>query len=393
MTGKTGTEGVARSMVAATVAIGAGIGCINALQPILLGSMLDAGRLSVTQIGQGATAELTGMALATTVAALRLEPVALRRRAAVALVAMLAANLLTPAMHGGAVLACRFVNGMGTGFLFWIFVGLVSRSATPGRLFAIYISVQATGALLLSMLLSSVLVPRLGPLGGYGTLAAIDLGLLLFAMPRIATGYGGEQAQRGGLPPAAGLLALASVGCLLGGIMALWVYALPLFRALGHGDAASHVAISAAIGCQIAGGVLSSILAERLRPLPVCIGAALVCIGCVLTIFLLRADMVLNVAMGIYALCWMGVPAFQLPLLIRLDPSLRAVLLIGSAQMLGLSLTPVIASAFISHHGVTAVAWVAVAFMAISILVLLLAMATARAASARSEVAPAPPGC
>ncbi len=390
MTTEKSRSGFDRSAVIATVAIGAGIGCLNALQPILLGSMLDAGRISVTQIGQSATAELAGMALATTAAAFRLAPVELRRRALMALALMLVANLATPALYGVAVLGARFANGLGTGLLFWMLVGLIGRSASPARLFAIYVTVQATGALLLSMLLSSVVVPRFGPWGGYAALGLIDLALLALAAPRIPSSYPVSDSQVGGLPPTAGLFGLAAVGCLVGGMMALWVYALPLFRALGHSDGVAHSAISVSIACQIAGGLASSLLSERMRPLVACIVGPLLCILGILAVLGIRGDLALYAAMAVYGFCWMGVPPFQMPLLIRLDPSLRTVLLIGSAQMLGLALSPVLASAVIRGQGVIAAAWVAIAFLLVSVASLLIAVFTARATALSSRPEPAP---
>jgi hypothetical protein len=94
--------------------------------------------------------------------------------------------------------------------------------------------------------------------------------------------------------------------------------------------------------------------------------------------------------MAVYGFCWMVVPPFQMPLLIRLDPSLRTVLLIGSAQMLGLALSPVLASAVIRGQGVIAAAWVAIAFLLVSVASLLIAVFAARATALSSRPEPAP---
>lgn len=371
-------ESFSRSTIVATVLMVVGPGCINAIQPLLLGALYDAGRISVTQIGHSATAELGGMAVATTVAALIIPTNALRRWAAGALLMMLAANCLTPLLSGGAVIACRMLNGLGTGLLVWVLIGLVGRVAAPGRLYGIYLTAQAIGSLIFSVALSSAILPYLGLWGAYGLLALLDLLMLIAALPFIAPRYAVRSAQQAGLPPLPGLMGLIGVGCMMGGIMALWVYALPLFRALGHGETAARVAISTAIAGQIAGGALSSLMAGRMRPLVACIAGAGICALCILIILILRSDAVLIVTMGLFAICWMGVPSFHVPLLIGLDPSLRAVLLIGSAQMLGLSLAPLIAAAAIDDHGILATTWVAITFILLSVVSLTVATAVRR---------------
>jgi predicted MFS family arabinose efflux permease len=356
------------SQVWATVALGSGLGCISPLQPILLGAMLDAGRLSVGAMGQAATAELVGMALAMTVAALWLPPLALRRLAALSLAAAAIANLLTPFADGAAILACRAVSGLASGLVLWILVGMVGRLASAARTFAIYVTVQAVLTLALSALMSGVVVPRFGPLGGYGVLFAIDLLLLALAVPRIAAAYPvGEKGARG-LPPPRGLGMLLAVACLLAGIMAFWVYAIPLLRWAGLGEDAIRFAMPIAIACQIAGGLFSSIMADRIRPSFAWAGGATLAIAALALVFL--APGFWTAAVGLFAACWMAIPAFQVPLLVAVDPSLRSALLIGSAQLGGMAIGPAVAAAFVGADGPGAALAVGVVLIILSVAIL-----------------------
>jgi DHA1 family inner membrane transport protein len=369
--------GFSRAAIIATVLLGAGVGCINALQPILLGAMLATGRISVGQIGQAATAEAAGMAIAITAAAMFVAPARLRLLARFALIAMLAANCLTPLAQGPVVLGLRVVNGAGTGLLFWILIGMIGRAASPARLFAIYITVQSVGSLLLSLLLTDIVVPHFGPAGGYGALAAIDFALLA-AATTIPSAYGATSAGRRGLPPVRGWLALLGVGSLLAGIISFWVYIVPLLHELGYSDDDAHRVIPIAIGFQIAGGLIAAFCAERVRPILACLGGAAICIAAILAILASHDLLVVAAAMAAFAICWMAVPPFQVPLLIEVDPSLRSALLIGSAQLFGLALGPVIASAFMADDRVGPIAWAAIGFITISLLANILAVAGLR---------------
>lgn len=364
------SDGFPTSAIVSTVALGIGFGCINPLQPMLLAAMADAGRLTIPEMGRVATAEMIGMAIATTIAALWLKPVRLRRLGAMAVSVAMLANASTAFAEGAGILACRFVNGAMAGVALWILVGLVSRVAAPARVFAIYVTVQATVSLVLSGLLSAIVLPRLGALGGYGMIGLVDLVLLLFFVPRLASRY--EEGESGvrGMPPVLGLVALISVGAMMAGVMGFWVYVIPVLRSLGHDENAIHLALSAAIGCQIAGGFFAAVVAGRLPPFAACMGGAAIAAASVVLVMLVPTDFAMFLGLGLFAACWMAVPAFQMPLLIAVDPSLRSALLIGSAQLTGLAIGPALSAAMVPGLGIGAAAGVSVGLMLLSIALL-----------------------
>lgn len=84
------------------ISMGVISGCIAALQPILLGGLLEEGQLNVVQVGRAATAEALGMAVATTIAAALLKPVRLRLIAGVAWISSGSARL--------SKIEARFIN-------------------------------------------------------------------------------------------------------------------------------------------------------------------------------------------------------------------------------------------------------------------------------------------
>ena len=73
--------------IVATLCVAVGAGVVPALQPILLGAMMDAGRLTGEQLGQAATMEGVGMAVGTTFSSVFLRPRRLRLIVALALIA------------------------------------------------------------------------------------------------------------------------------------------------------------------------------------------------------------------------------------------------------------------------------------------------------------------
>jgi len=171
--------GFTLSQSVAVIAMGVTVGCIPALQPILLGGLLGQHRLTAAQIGQAATAEAIGMALAMTLAALLLKPDRLKPLALAAILAAVAANAATGFLSGFAVVLLRAVNGAASGVLLWILVGFTARAMAPGRVFAIYVTAQASVAFAMSILLSQWIVPALGAAGGYALLTLADAALLM----------------------------------------------------------------------------------------------------------------------------------------------------------------------------------------------------------------------
>jgi hypothetical protein len=94
-----------QTTAAVTIAVVAS--CVPALQSVLLGQLLTEGKIGATTLGQAATAEGLGMALATAVASATLPPRRLRLSAIIAILAVLTANALTTALAAPWIVAAR----------------------------------------------------------------------------------------------------------------------------------------------------------------------------------------------------------------------------------------------------------------------------------------------
>ena len=162
-------------------------------------------------------------------------------------------------------------SGVGSGLMLWLLIGLLARVALPTRVTGYYVISQGTGALGLAAAFASVILPADGAGGGYMTLGGIAL-LMFVAVALMPSAYAQlPNASRATLPNAPGAIGVISTGLHLAGIMALWVYAVPVGRTLGLDAGTIDMAVSAAIGAQILAGVAAITLA-RLKPTPTVLG-------------------------------------------------------------------------------------------------------------------------
>lgn len=361
-------ERFSTSQIAGLIFIAVVAGCVPALQPILLGGLLAEHRLSAAQIGQAAMVEGLGMAVAAALAGAFLKPHRLRLIAGTAALAMAAANGASIVADAVGVIAARGANGLASGVLLWILVGMLTRAAAPGRLFAIYVTMQATGAFLLSTLYAAYVVPRFGIAASYAVLAALGLVLLVPALLLIPDRYAPIAATAGGSqwPTPGGAIGLLAVACYLAGIMALWVYLVPLGAQLGRDPATVGFGISVAIGVQILGGLAATALATRLGGGTASLIGAIGNIAAIALLLGGDSDATFYGAAAIFSFFWMFVPPFHLPLLIAFDPSHRSAMFVSSAQLVGVSAGPMIAATLVTATAFTAAASAAIALFAAS---------------------------
>lgn len=339
-------------------------GSIAALQPLLLGGLMAAGRIDGPQIGQAAMAESLGMALSATLAAAFLKPRNLRVIIAAAAAVALGANLLTMVSEGMGVIAARALHGACSGLMLWLLVGLLTRTQLPARLLAIYITVQACVAFALAGLFTAIMIPRFGATGSYAVLSAID-GLVLILSTQLPRRYDAiPHAPTGGRPSARGLIGLLGIVMYFAGLLGFWVYVEPLLVALGYSPKTARTAISLAVGTQIVAGIAASVLAARLRATPTILIGAAASILCILLLIVTQGTLVMFSAVIAFSFFWMFVPAFQMPFLIEIDPSRRAAMHIAAAQLFGAAIGPLVASAAVSLVGIEAVAGSAMALFA-----------------------------
>lgn len=352
--------GFSQAEISVVVSIGIIAGVIPALQPILLGGLLEAGQLTAEQIGRAGMVEGLGMLLGSFLATLFLPPRFLRPLSLLALAFMFVANGSTASASGNTVLLLRAMNGVASGVILWVLVGMLTRASDGARLFAIYVTAQAILATALSWAMSLLILPHFGIAGGYWLIAGLALLLLIPAALFLPRSYVPLAAGRIVLPTAPGLAGLVAILCFLAGILALWVYFVPLAAGLGYDSKTAGLIVSSAIAVQIVGGLCAIWAAGRWSGASITIMSALGCALAVCALMFFGTNTVLLIlAASLISFFWMFAPPSHLPFLLRLDPGGKSAAFISVAQIGGLSLGPLIASFAVTGSDPSGAAWVA----------------------------------
>lgn len=355
---------VTRAQEFAIISIGIIAGVIPALQPILLGGLNEAGLLTSEQIGRAGMVEGLGMLLGSFLATLFLPPRALRMLCVTALCLMFFANLLSAMSSGNMILIIRAVNGFASGVILWVLVGMLTRAKDGARLFALYVTAQAILATALSWGLSLLVLPAFGITGGYWLIASLALILVVPASMLMPDSFTPLASGRIMVPSPAGLVGLLAILCFLAGILALWVYFVPLAAGLGHDSKTAGMIVSGAIAVQILGGLCAIWVAGRWSGTSITIASGIgAAMAIAMLLFLGNFFAMLVLAMCLISFFWMFAPPSHLPFLLRLDPGGQSAAFISVAQLGGLSVGPLIASVAVSDGQANGAAWAALSLL------------------------------
>ncbi len=347
---------------AAAIAIGLLALLISGLMGLLLAALVAEGRLTAPGIGLTAMLEALSIGVVTGAAGIVLKPVRLRPIAALAALALVGLDLATLRTGGESVMIVRALAGVPEGILLWISIGFISRTATPERWAAVLFTGMGLTQLAVATGLSGLVLPRFGANGGY---VAVAVGAALaipaaFFLPRSLGSVTAAGAETSGAPPFRGWVALAGTLCMAASLTAVALYVIPLAQQAGLSVAVGRTSISVALGCQMAGGALATILAGRIRYISVfwiCAAVFLATWG----VYALHAPAWLFIAMtGLSGLAAFVAGPFLVPMTIEADPSRRAAMQSGAVQLLAGAFGPLLAALAVTDHNVRGVLVLAV---------------------------------
>lgn len=318
---------------------------IAGLQPVILGGLAGEGRLTVGEIGLAATGELLALGVACGLAGAFLKPTGLLSKLAVACIGHALCNLATLWASDGALIAVRSVAGLFAGVMLWSTVGMISRSARPEWQAGVFVTVQTLAQLLLAWLLPRTVMPAFGVDGALVALAAISVtaAVALVAAPRAYPPLPKPPEGGGVLTPLA-WAGLAAVFLYMAFIVAIWVYLEPLAAAVGVPPGRAHEAVAAALAMQLLGGLAATLIGERLKVGPVLIVAAVVNLGLLAALSQAHGGALFVALVAAFGFLWVFVLPFHTVLLVRIDPTRRAAMQLGTAQLLGSAGGPLAAS-------------------------------------------------
>lgn len=329
-------------------AISQGVGVvallIAGLQPVILGAMEREGRLSTAQIGLAATVELMALGVFCGLAAAFLKPINIRLKITVACLLHAAAMLATTLTSGVSVIVARAAAGACAGVMLWLAIGVIARSSRPERASGVFVTVQTFAQLVLAAALPATVMVHGGVNGALTCLAVISVlaGVAALAGPDRFAPL--PKSDEGGRLDARSIGGLAAVFLWMAFIVALWVYLEPLAAKAGLSPREAGLAIALALGLQVLGGASATAVGDRVPPARMLLGVGAINAVILATLWSGPGRGLFVACVAVFGFLWLFALPFQTLLLIRIDPTRRASMQLGAAQLLGSSAGPLAAS-------------------------------------------------
>ncbi|MBO9697947.1 MAG: hypothetical protein J7499_17275 [Sphingopyxis sp.] len=342
--------------LATSILIGSCALLVLGVQPVLLGAMVQEGRIADAAVGNLVTIEMLAMVLGS------LAGIALLRKAPARIVIGLAGLILAAtnlAMTGQsgmpALSALRAAAGLVEGVLVASALVAISRVARVERASAIFLAAQTllqavvAATLPLIALANSRTDTALFALAAAGAIAAV----LSLALPRHLRPTPPDS-ERGALTPAS-LTALVGAGLFLGAIVSVWSYFGLWLIHYGYPPAFEGTAVALCLVSQVAGALVAARFGERLPNRRTVAGCALTAALLVALFFLFRgsAAAIVTISMA-FGFVWLFTLPFFAGWLIEIDPARRAVLYLTAFQLGGAALLPSLAGLAVGRFSINA---------------------------------------
>ncbi len=330
------------------------------IQPMYLGALADHLGFSAEQLGLIAGLEVAGSALAGIAATWWIRRWPWRGVAMTSLVAIAGGNFVSAFISDFELLAAvRFLTGLlGVGTNYALAIAALGDTTHTERNFSIAVLVQVSVAILGFTLLPSF-IAETGTAAVFLPLGLLAVGLMPFLKHLPAGGHArpAMQADEAQISPAAIWLALGCMAIWYMGVGGVWAFVERIgvdagIDAQGIGNA---LAIGMAVG--LLGAFVAAIVADRFgRVWPF----AVAMIGQVAAVWLL-ADLQALSGLVIMVCLYNGTWNFALPYIFSMaalaDTRGRLVVLMSTAQAVGLTVGASFAGLVIGRYGLTAVSW------------------------------------
>ncbi|KAA8918990.1 hypothetical protein CEK64_14770 [Xanthomonas sontii] len=337
------------------MSIGAIALLILGVQPIVLGALVEQHLITLPGVGVVAMGEIIALGIGVALGDALL-PVSWQRATAVVAALLAAAlNLATVQAQGDAAfVALRAAAGLAEGLLVWVATVSIVRAATPDRVTAVFMVLQALAQIALAAALALWVLPAAGWQGGFVAMAATCLLVLPLAaaLPVSASLAPAADAQCAATATArlrwspSTLAPLLVAFLQMSAIGALWAYLEPLALRAGLDAHAAQLQTSWVLGMQIVGGLAAIYWVRRLSvTATLTLGSVALC---VVAAAMYRVPG--NAALGFAAVCvafgfaWMFLMPFHVGLALRADAQGRVAVLVPAAQLIGSACGPLLAS-------------------------------------------------
>ena len=350
------------------------------IQPILGGAFVDQLAIPLNAIGTIFAAELIAMALACGIGALLMPHVNRRKFVLLALVALVAGNLLsTQANSWMALVGSRLLSGLAGGAVMAVVYATAALRSSKDSTFAVI----NMGNLLWGMLLVSstpFVLQAAGISGVFMVLVGASV-IALLGFGRITERYDdlAEQSETSEPPLTITALLLISLFALLFfGHSALWVYQERIGKSIGLEPEQIGAILGASILAGAIGAGLAGIIKRRIGLLlPQLFGFGVALVATLIMVYG-TSPLAFAITAGLIHLGWFFSLPYLFSMTAELDPSGRLAGLGNAAIFIGQGAGPLGAALVVGGGNLRAVGWLAAGTYILALLIALMVVARFR---------------
>jgi MFS transporter, DHA1 family, inner membrane transport protein len=357
---------------------------VTGIQPVLLGALAEEGRLSEAMLGRVAWLEVLALALASAIGPRMLRLGSARRTIAAACLSLAACNALVYLSHDTRLLILsRLIAGLMEGLLLATTNIAITRGVHPERLSALFLMVSAIPQVAASYLLPATVMPRFGADSGFGilfVLAVLGVGVAFLLGKEIQDAPPRKPSAQVWTPGV--LIALLGVVLQNAGNGAGWEYQARVGENLRFSGQVVGAAIAADLVFQIVGAFAVAWIAWRLPFRAVLLASCVMQSVILIAMSRVHTPFAYVCVCAIFGMMWLGVNPFQVSLLVDLDKTRQAALLLASLQLVGFGTGPLICSFFVRPGNVEGAFQCAAGLVLISLALYIVAIVGVRGLSA-----------
>jgi predicted MFS family arabinose efflux permease len=356
-------------VIAAGMVVGTAALMILGVQPVLLGALADAKRISASELGPLATAEVLALAAGSAIGPAWMRAGGMRLKVVGLSLVLAMANLAPPLARSAPMLdALRALAGLVEGLLLAATIVVTIEARHPDRLNAIFLAVSTLPQAIMALFLPTWITPRFGADGGFYLLA-------LFALASAAAGLwlprgsseaaDRPQAQRTAwsLWAVLGLLAVLLQNAAIGGA---WDYMDRLAAQNRFAPEISGAAVSGGLVVQVIGALAAAARGRRLAFRWALVIGSLCQAAVIAALAVARTPVGYVLPALFFGLFWLAMSPFQVRLLIAIDRSRTVAVLATAAALIGLSLGPSLSALGVRGADVTGAFWIGAGLMLVA---------------------------
>ena len=366
---QTATRDPSLGVIAASFVVGTTALMILGVQPVLLEALVGAHRVNEQQAGVLATVEDLALAVGAGIGPAWMRRGGIRVKAVVLSLLLALAHLAIYGATSPLLLdLVRGAAGLLEGLALSAILVILIHHSQPDRLNGAFLAISTLPQAVMAVAVPALVTPLLGPLGGFVVLAVLSLisvGAAMVLPSRVEVAAEETHGRTRWSPPI--LLSLAAVALQNAAIGGAWTY-LPLIVDQRHfAPELAGVAVGGGLVLQVAGAAAAATWGRRLPYGAVLVLGAL-CQTLVIAGLAIAGAPALYVGLGlVFGLFWLALSPFQVRLLIVLDPSRGAAVLLTALVLIGLSLGPAISAVGVHGADVSGALVIAAALMAAAV--------------------------